>query len=110
MAASKYTIAPPSVAPLLMEFGDYDAIPDAAWREFIAATAYWARTWLMYAGRTDESPKSKRSRRRGATEGLEAPAPRMVPIMAGCDCAGFLINLGLHGFEAFDKNEISLGI
>jgi hypothetical protein len=71
----------------------------------------------MYAGRADESPKSKRSRRREAgekgaptTEGLEASAPRMVPVMAGCDCAGFLINLGPHGFEAFDKNEISLGV
>jgi hypothetical protein len=30
MATSKYTIAPPSVAPLLMEFGDYDAIPEEA--------------------------------------------------------------------------------
>jgi len=56
MATSKYTIAPPSVAPLLMEFGDYDAIPEEAWREFIAAQAYWARTWLMYAG----TPQRKR--------------------------------------------------
>jgi hypothetical protein len=50
MMTSKYTIAPPSVAPLLHEFGDYDAIPEDAWREYIAAQAYWARTWLMYAG------------------------------------------------------------
>jgi hypothetical protein len=50
MATSKYTVAPPSVAPLLHEYGDYDAIPDDAWREYIAAMAYWSRTWLMYAG------------------------------------------------------------
>jgi hypothetical protein len=49
MATSKYTIAPPSVAPLLHEFGEYDAIPEEAWREYIAAQKYWARTWLMYA-------------------------------------------------------------
>ena len=83
MATSKYTIAPPSVAPLLHEYGDYDAIPDAAWREFIAAHAYWARTWLMYAGPANEPPKPKRTCRRevgekGApmTEGPDASTPR----------------------------------
>jgi hypothetical protein len=50
MVTSKYTIAPPSVAPLLHEYGDYDNIPEDAWREYIAAMAYWSRTWLMYAG------------------------------------------------------------
>jgi hypothetical protein len=64
MATSKYTIAPPSVAPLLMEFGDYDAIPEEAWREYIAAQAYWARTWLMYAGPVHEIPKDKPKRAR----------------------------------------------
>jgi hypothetical protein len=59
MATSKYTIAPPSVAPLLMEFGDYDAIPEEAWREFDAAMAYWARCRRMYAGPADEVPKDK---------------------------------------------------
>jgi hypothetical protein len=68
MATSKYTIAPPSVARLLHEYGDYDAIPDTAWREFIHAMAYWSRCWLMYAGPADDPPKPKRSRRREASE------------------------------------------
>src|SRR5262245_64657018 len=117
MAASKYTIAPPSIAPLLLEFGDYDAIPEAAWREFIAATTYWARTWLMYAGPADEPPKPKRTRRREAgekdapaTEGLDASTPRMAPVVNGGACAGFLLNLGQRGVEAFDKDENSLGV
>jgi hypothetical protein len=63
MATSKYIIAPPSVMPLLMEFGDYDAIPEAAWREYDAAQAYWARSRRMYAGPADETPKQKRDRR-----------------------------------------------
>jgi hypothetical protein len=61
MATSKYTIAPPSVMPLLMEFGDYDAIPEAAWREYDAAQAYWARSRRMYAGSADEN-RSRRNR------------------------------------------------
>jgi hypothetical protein len=60
MATSKYTIAPPSVAPLLHEYGDYDNIPEDAWREYIAAMAYWSRTWLMYAG-----PSQRRRRNLG---------------------------------------------
>jgi hypothetical protein len=64
MATAKYTIAPPSVMPLLMQYGDYDAVPEAAWREYIAAQAYWARTWLMYAG--PEIPKDKPKHKRGA--------------------------------------------
>jgi hypothetical protein len=51
MATSKYTIAPPSVAPLLHEYGDWDNIPDEAWEEYCAAQAYWARSRRMYAGR-----------------------------------------------------------
>jgi hypothetical protein len=49
MTISKYTVAPPSVAPLLHQYDDWDAIPEEAWREYIAAHAYWARSWLMYA-------------------------------------------------------------
>jgi hypothetical protein len=58
MTTSKYTIAPPSIGPLLHQYGDYDAIPEDAWREYIAAMAYWSRTWLMYAG-----PSQPRKRR-----------------------------------------------
>lgn len=63
MATSKYTIAPPAVTPLLEEYGDYDQIPDHAWREYIAAMAYWARCWRMYA----DPPKHPRGARKGAS-------------------------------------------
>src|SRR5262245_13875872 len=43
-----------------------------------------------------------------SSEGNEAP--RLVPVMRGDTCAGFLINLGPRGVEAFDKDEKSLGI
>jgi hypothetical protein len=59
MATSKYLVAPPSIGPLLHEFGDYDAIPEDAWREYIAAMAYWSRTWLMYAGPADKTRKRR---------------------------------------------------
>jgi crossover junction endodeoxyribonuclease RuvC len=37
--------------------------------------------------------------------------PRLVPVMnAGGTCAGFLINRGPRGVEAFDKDEKSLGV
>jgi hypothetical protein len=62
MATSKYTIAPPTIAPLLMEYGEYDNIPEDCWREYIAAQAYWARTWLMYA-----DPPSRKRRPRTVT-------------------------------------------
>ena len=39
-----------------------------------------------------------------------AETPRLVPIMNGDACAGFLINLGPRGVEAFDKDEKSLGV
>jgi hypothetical protein len=58
MATAKYTIAPPSLTPLLMEFGDYENIPDECWREYIAAHRFWARAWEMYAG-----PSQQRKRR-----------------------------------------------
>jgi hypothetical protein len=63
MATLRYTIAPPSVAPLLHEFGDWHLIPEAAWREFDAAMAYWARSRRMYADPPDETPKHKRRTR-----------------------------------------------
>jgi hypothetical protein len=50
MATSRYTIAPPSVAPLLHEFGDWEKVPDQAWDEYCAAVAYWSRSRRMYAG------------------------------------------------------------
>jgi crossover junction endodeoxyribonuclease RuvC len=36
--------------------------------------------------------------------------PRLIPVMNGNACVGFLINLGAHGVEAFDKDEKPLGI
>jgi hypothetical protein len=61
MATSKYTIAPPSVAPLLHEYGDWDDIPEEAWAEYCAAQAYWARSRRMYA---DQSQGEGRKGRR----------------------------------------------
>jgi hypothetical protein len=58
MATAKYTIAPPSLTPLLMEYGEYENIPDECWREYIAAHRFWARAWEMYAG-----PSQQRKRR-----------------------------------------------
>jgi len=43
-----------------------------------------------------------------SSENIETP--RLVPVMHGGACAGFLINLGPRGVEAFDKNEKSLGV
>jgi hypothetical protein len=43
-----------------------------------------------------------------SSEGNEAP--RLVPVMRGDTCAGFLISLGPRGVEAFDKDEKSLGV
>src|SRR5262249_43469346 len=43
-----------------------------------------------------------------SSEGNEAP--RLVPVMRGDTCVGFLINLGPRGVEAFDKDEKSLGV
>jgi hypothetical protein len=36
--------------------------------------------------------------------------PRLVPVMNGGACAGFLINLGPRGVEAFDQDEKPLGV
>jgi crossover junction endodeoxyribonuclease RuvC len=36
--------------------------------------------------------------------------PRLVPVMNGGTCAGFLINLGPRGVEALDKDERPLGV
>ena len=66
MATSKYTIAPPSVAPLLHEYGDWENIPDEAWEEYCAAQAYWARSRRMYAGQG-------KNRRQKRTEKSSAP-------------------------------------
>jgi hypothetical protein len=57
ITTSRYTIAPPSLTPLLHEYGDYDNIPDECWREYIAAHRFWERAWEMYA-----NPKPKRAR------------------------------------------------
>src|SRR5262245_52158049 len=43
-----------------------------------------------------------------ATESTETP--RLVSVMNGSTCAGFLINLGARGIEAFDKDEKPLGV
>jgi crossover junction endodeoxyribonuclease RuvC len=36
--------------------------------------------------------------------------PRLVPVMNGGVCAGFLLNLGPRGVEALDKDERTLGV
>jgi uncharacterized protein DUF2800 len=36
--------------------------------------------------------------------------PRLVPVIDGGACAGFLVNRGVCGVEAFDKDEKSLGV
>ena len=36
--------------------------------------------------------------------------PRLFPVMNGDACAGFLINLGARGVEAFDQDEKLLGV
>jgi hypothetical protein len=41
---------------------------------------------------------------------MGAETPRLVPVMNGDACAGFLISLGARGIEAFDKDEKSLGV
>ena len=43
-----------------------------------------------------------------SSEGNEAS--RLVPVMRGDTCAGFLISLGPRGVEAFDADEKSLGV
>src|SRR5262245_35429425 len=40
----------------------------------------------------------------------DTETPRLVSVMNGGACTGFLINLGARGVEAFDKNEKSLGV
>jgi Holliday junction resolvasome RuvABC endonuclease subunit len=41
---------------------------------------------------------------------MGAETSRLVPVMNGSACAGFLIDLGARGTEAFDKDEKSLGV
>ena len=71
MATSNYTIAPPSVAPLLHEYGDFDRIPEEAWDEYCAAQAYWARSRRMYTGQGE----GRKARRQNETT-LSAGTPR----------------------------------
>jgi hypothetical protein len=66
MATSNYTIAPPSVAPLLHEYGDWDLIPEAAWNEYCAAQAYWARS-RRYASQ-GEGRKARRQKQADSQE------------------------------------------
>jgi hypothetical protein len=35
---------------------------------------------------------------------------RLIPVMAGKTCAGFLLRRGREGVEAFDRDEHSLGL
>jgi hypothetical protein len=85
MATSKYTIAPPSVAPLLHEYGDYENIPDEAWDEYCAAQAYWSRTRRMYQGGGHKARKPQQSETgaKGAIEGPDASAPTAVKKAGG---------------------------
>jgi hypothetical protein len=87
MTQSRYTIAPPSVAPLLHEYGDWDNIPESAWREYDAAQAYWARSRRLYAGPADDSPKVSARRNRVVSESKQSnrgiPAEHGVTPKAG---------------------------
>jgi len=40
----------------------------------------------------------------------DTETPRLASIMNDGACAGFLINLGARGVEAFDEDEKSLGV
>ena len=73
MATSNYTIAPPSVAPLLHEYGDWDLIPEEAWNEYCAAQAYWARSRRMYAGQ-GEGRKAHRQNETAPSAGMPRPS------------------------------------
>ena len=75
MATSNYTIAPPSVAPLLHEYGDWDLIPEEAWDEYCAAQAYWARSRRMYAGQ-GEGRKARRQKQTAARSETKRPRAR----------------------------------
>jgi hypothetical protein len=77
MTTSRYTIAPPSLTPLLMEYGEYEHIPDECWREYIAAHRFWARAWEMYAGPDPAATRKRRKRERSAEPAqlLEEPSP-----------------------------------
>ena len=41
---------------------------------------------------------------------MSTETPRLVPVMDGSACAGFLISLGPRGVEAFDQDEKPLGV
>jgi hypothetical protein len=40
---------------------------------------------------------------------MSTDTPRMISVMIGRACAGFLISAGPRGVEAYDANEKSLG-
>ena len=44
------------------------------------------------------------------TPPIDESSPRLVPVMSGNVCDGFLVSRGPRGVEAFDKDEQSLGI
>lgn len=39
-----------------------------------------------------------------------AASHTMVPVIAGATCIGFLLSRGREGVEAFDRDELSLGL
>ena len=81
MATSNYTIAPPSVAPLLHEYGDWDLIPEEAWDEYCAAQAYWARSRRMYASQTRAAKPAGSSKLSSETKTARTrePVPSLRP-------------------------------
>src|SRR5262249_10847377 len=77
-----------------------DALHAAARRQERSASAVIRlaiRAWLDAQQHSEREPAA-------------AVTPRLVPVMSGGGVAGFLMNLGVHGVEAFDKDEKSLGV
>jgi hypothetical protein len=83
-----------------------DALHAAARRQERSASAVIRlaiRAWLD--GQATASVTAQQQQ-----EPTAAVTPRLIPVMNGGACAGFLINLGPRGVEAFDKDEKSLGV
>jgi hypothetical protein len=41
---------------------------------------------------------------------MSAGMPRLIPVMVGRACAGFLVSVGPRGVEAYDREERLLGV
>jgi hypothetical protein len=85
-----------------------DALHAAARRQERSASAVIRlaiRAWL-----DGQAASSVTAQQHGGRDLAAAVTPPLVPVMNGGACAGFLVNLGPHGLEAFDRDEKSLGV